>query len=71
MNPIQLAKDQAVTNAIAFVRPQFWDQTKAALLGEEDQLLALLKVLPGNPVCAHNGYMKISNTYYKCRKCNC
>jgi hypothetical protein len=60
-----LGYDQCLT----FVRPQFQEQTKAALLGEEDQLLALLKALPGNPVCAHDGYMNITKAY-DCRKWN-
>lgn len=50
MSSIQVAKESAVQAAVGFVKSEFRNPTKAAILGGEDELQALLQVLPGTPV---------------------
>jgi hypothetical protein len=69
MSNVQLTKDTAVSNALANVKMEFRNHTKAALLGAEDELQALLQVLPGTLVCVHSDYMDNTDDGY-CRLLN-
>jgi hypothetical protein len=70
MSNIQLTKDTAVSNALAQVKMKFSNHTKAVLLGAEDELQALLQVLPDTPVCVHSVYMDNADDGYG-RQLNC